>query len=295
MKQLKQLKDPSSARVAGEVKQETKNFVANSIGAVGRENSAARQDERTQAGSATSAVRHLKIAYNDMTIKAILFPVESKGRNEWLRLAHKVAYQWESNQQLVVQVQVITQNKVTRRQVEGIHLYIAEVMVGCGGERVVEPKRLKDGVLSTSHSGWVIKTARDDKNTIIVMCKAPANVSMRQLAPSHVKLVGIVKRLFGILSDTTSSTHGAIASEPTMHPKDEQPITHIGDGGGFLVGNNAQAAKTACWIAVPQSNHASLISGCPTSDKQASSIKKNHTLLRVQFRVANAHQYVLFI
>lgn len=111
----------------------------------------------------------------------------------------------------VVQVHVTAPDKVNLLQVRELHTYLVETLVGSDG---IEPKRLKDGSLSTRRSSWSIKTSRND-NTISVEIMAPVNVNVGEfITPLHGKLAIFLGNSLG---DQDADTTPLIARPTTEY------------------------------------------------------------------------------
>lgn len=146
----------------------------------------------------------------------------------------------------VVQVHVTALDKVSFLQLKELHTYLVETLVGDDG---IEPKRLKDGSLTTRRSSWSIKTSRND-NTISVEIMAPVNVNVGEfITPLHGKLSIFLGNSLGYQdADTTP-----LIARPT---DDVVVFKH----------HHAPAAETAYLMAIPQSCHTLPISGLHSPD-----------------------------
>lgn len=165
-----------------------------------------------------------------LTIETVCTPADGKKRNK-----------------PVVQVHVTAPDKVSFLQMRELHTYLVETLVG--GDGIDEPKRLKDGSLSTRRSSWSIKTSRND-NTISVEIMAPVNVNVGEfITPLHGKLAIFLGNSLG---DQDADTTPLIA-----RPTDDVVV---------FKHHHAPAAETAYLMAIPQSCHTLPISGLHSPD-----------------------------
>lgn len=137
----------------------------------------------------------------------------------------------------VVQVYV-TAPEVSFLQVRELHTYLVETLVGDDG---IEPKRLKDGSLTTRRSSWSIKTSRTE-NIISVEILVPVNVIVGEfITPFHGKLAIFLGNSLG---DQDVNTTPLIARRPAAE---------------FVVFKHHHAPANL--MVIPQSLHTLPISG----------------------------------